>query len=116
MILVFFWDFSELFFVGKVMDQVYGSHDYDCLLVHGGLVTLGRHDRSRAREVIVIARRERERVSEEVVRILTNGITWRRSCGDEHMTTLNRGSRWCSDGERVWVVRRRDWSWCGCSG
>jgi hypothetical protein len=45
------------------MDRVYESRDHGCLSVHGGLVTLGRRDRFRAREVIVIAWRERERRS-----------------------------------------------------
>jgi hypothetical protein len=26
---------------------------------------------------------------------------------------LNRGGKWCSDGEMVPGVRRRDWSWVG---
>jgi hypothetical protein len=43
------------------MDQVYGSQDHSWLSVHGGLTTMGRHDRSGAREVIVIDWRERER-------------------------------------------------------
>jgi hypothetical protein len=43
------------------MDRVYGSQDHDCLSVHGELVTMGQHGYSGAREVIVIAQRERER-------------------------------------------------------
>jgi hypothetical protein len=58
-----FLDFSELFFIGKVMDQVYGSQDHGWLLVHGGLMTMGQRDRSEAWEVIVIAQRERQRRS-----------------------------------------------------
>jgi hypothetical protein len=65
-----------------------------------------------AREVIVIGRRERE----EVVGVLTNGATWRRSCRDNHTTALNRSGRWCSDGEMVLGTRRRDWSRGGCDG
>jgi hypothetical protein len=60
-ILELFWIFSELFFIGKVIDRVYGSLDHDWLSVHGGLVTLGHHDHSMAQDVVVIARRERER-------------------------------------------------------
>jgi hypothetical protein len=45
------------------MDPVYGSRDHDWLSVHGGLATMGRGGRSRAREVVVIARREIERRS-----------------------------------------------------
>jgi hypothetical protein len=52
----------------------------------------------------VIARRERRSS-----RVLTNGITWRRSCGDDHTTALNRGGRWCFDGEMVSGARMRDW-------
>jgi hypothetical protein len=44
----------------------------------------------------------------EVAEVLTNGATWRRSYRDGHMTTLNRGGRWCSDGEMILGVRRRD--------
>jgi hypothetical protein len=64
----------------------------------------------------VIAQREREREREEVVRVPSNDITWRRSCGDGHMMMLNRGGRWCSDGEMVLYARRRDWSQGGYSG
>jgi hypothetical protein len=67
-----------------------------------------RRGRSGAREVIMIAQRERER--EEVIRVLTNGTTWRWSCGDDHTTALNRGGRWCFDGDMVSGARRRDWS------
>jgi hypothetical protein len=52
--------------------------------------------------------REREREREEVVRVLTNGDTWRRSCGDGHTTTLNKGGRWCSDVEMILGERMRD--------
>jgi hypothetical protein len=51
---------------------------------------------------------EREREREEVVEVLTNGGAWRRSCGDGHMMTLNRGGRWCFDGEMIPSARRRD--------
>jgi hypothetical protein len=54
-----FWDFSELFFIGKIMNRVYGSRDHGWLLVHGGLVTMRRRDRSRAREVVKVSKRER---------------------------------------------------------
>jgi hypothetical protein len=89
------------------MDQVYGSRDHGCLSIHGGLATMGQRDRSGAQEVVVIAQRERER-EEEVIRVLTNDVTWRRSCGDGYTTTLNRGGRWCSDGEMIPYARRRD--------
>jgi hypothetical protein len=36
--------------------------------------------------------------------------------GDGRTTTLNRGDRWCSDGDMVLDVRRRDWSWGECNG
>jgi hypothetical protein len=42
------------------MDRVYGSRDHGWLSVHGGLMTMERCGRSRAREVVVIAQRERE--------------------------------------------------------
>jgi hypothetical protein len=45
------------------MDRVYASRDHDWLSVHGGLATMGRRGRSGAREVVVIARRKRERWS-----------------------------------------------------
>jgi hypothetical protein len=61
----------------------------------------------------MIAQRERER-EREVIGILTNAVTWRRSYEDDHMTALNRGSRWCSDGEMI-SDARRDWSRGGCS-
>jgi hypothetical protein len=64
----------------------------------------------------VIARRERESEREEDVGVFTNGTTWRRSCRDGHMTALNRGGRWCSDGEMVSSTRRIDWSWGGRGG
>jgi hypothetical protein len=41
------------------MDRVYESRDHSWLSVHGELMTMGRHGRSGAREVIVIAQRER---------------------------------------------------------
>jgi hypothetical protein len=74
---------------------------------------MGRRGCSETREVVMIARKERER--EEVVGVLTNGVTWRRSYGDGHMMMLNRGGRWCFDGEMIPGVRMRDWSrgWCG---
>jgi hypothetical protein len=96
------------------MDRVYGSRDHDCLSVRGGLATMGQGGCSRAQKVVVIAERERER--EEVVRVLTNDATWRGSYGDGHTKALNRGNRWCSDGEMVPGARRRDWSRGGCGG
>jgi hypothetical protein len=109
-----FLGFLGIVFIGKVMDLVYGSRDHVWLSVHGGLMAMGQHDRFKAREVVVIALRERER--EEVIGVLINDATWRRSCGDGHMTALNRGDQWCSDGEMVLDARRRDWSWSGCGG
>jgi hypothetical protein len=47
------------FFRGKVIDRVYGSQDHDWLSVYGGLATMRQRSCSGAREVIVIARRER---------------------------------------------------------
>jgi hypothetical protein len=77
---------------------------------------MGRRGCSGAREVIVIAQKEREREEEEVVEILTNDVTWSRSYGDGHTTVLNRGVQWCSDEEMVPGARRRDWSRGGCGG
>jgi hypothetical protein len=37
------------------MDRVYESRDHGWLSIHGGLTTMGRCDRSGAREVVVIA-------------------------------------------------------------
>jgi hypothetical protein len=75
------------FCTGKVMDQVYGSPDHDWLSVDGGFAAMGRRGRFGAWEVVVIAQRERE----VIVGVLTNSATWRQSCGDGHMMTLNRG-------------------------
>jgi hypothetical protein len=111
--------FSEIswncYCIGKVMDQIYRSRDHGWLLVHGGLATMERRDRSGAWEVIVIAWREREKEG-EVIGVFTNGATWRWSCGDGHTTALNRGSRWCSDGEMFLGARKKDWSQGGCGG
>jgi hypothetical protein len=41
------------------MDRVYGSWDHDWLLVYNGLMNMGWRGRFRAREVIMVARRER---------------------------------------------------------
>jgi hypothetical protein len=73
------------------MDWIYGSRDHGWLSVHGGLVTMGRRG-----PLGLGGRRdclERERERKEVIRILTNGATWRRSYRDGHMTTLKRGGR-----------------------
>jgi hypothetical protein len=94
------------------MDRVYGSWNHSWLLVHGRLTTIGQRSHSIAREVVVIAWKKRE----EVVGILTIDATWRQSYEDGHTTTLNRGSRWCSDGEMVPGTGRRDWSRVGCGG
>jgi hypothetical protein len=50
----------------------------------------GQRGHFRAREVVVIAQRERER--EEVVGVLTNGATWRQSCGNDHTTEVVGGA------------------------
>jgi hypothetical protein len=63
MILVFSKISWNCFLIKKVMDQVYGSRGHGWLSVHGGLMSMGRRCRSRAREVVVIAQRERERRS-----------------------------------------------------
>jgi hypothetical protein len=55
--------FLTIVFIGKIMDWVYESRDHGWLSVHGGLVTMGQRGRSGAREVVVIARRKRERMS-----------------------------------------------------
>jgi hypothetical protein len=59
---------------------------------------------------------ETEREEEEVIGVLTNGATWIRSYKDGHTTALNRGDRWCLEGEMVLSTRRRDWSRGGCGG
>jgi hypothetical protein len=59
MILVFSEIFWNCFYIEKFMDRVYGSRDYGCLSVHGGLVTMWRRGCSGAQEMIVIAQRER---------------------------------------------------------
>jgi hypothetical protein len=97
------------FCIEKVMDRVYGSQDHAWLSVYGGFTTIDQCGRSGAREVIVIAWRERE----EVVGVLTNGATLRWSYGDGHTIVLNKVSRWCSDDEMVPDTRRRGWSWGG---
>jgi hypothetical protein len=94
------------------MDRVYGSRNNGWLLVHGGLTTMEWRGCSEAREVVVIAQRERE----EVIEVLSNEATWMQSCGDGHMTMLKRGDRWCFDGEMVLSTRRRYWSGGGCNG
>jgi hypothetical protein len=73
------------------MARVYRSRDHGWLSIHGGLTTMGRCSHFEAREVIVIARREREREGEEVIRVLTNVVTWRQSYEDDLTSTLNRG-------------------------
>jgi hypothetical protein len=62
-ILIFYGISWNCFYIGKVMDQVYGSWDNDWLSVHGELTTMGRRNHSRAWEVVVMAQRERERRS-----------------------------------------------------
>jgi hypothetical protein len=52
-----------LFIIGKIMELVYGSRDHDWFSVHGGLTTMGQRGRSGAREVVMIAQREREEAS-----------------------------------------------------
>jgi hypothetical protein len=85
------------------MDQVYGTRDHGWLSVHGGLATMERCGCSGAWKVIMIAQREGEDV-----RVLTNVTTWRWSCGDGHMMTLNKGGQWCSNRKMIPDVRRRD--------
>jgi hypothetical protein len=51
MILLFFKISHNCFFIEKVMHQVYESWDHDWLSVHGELPTMGRCNRSGAREV-----------------------------------------------------------------
>jgi hypothetical protein len=60
-------------------------------------VIIGRHGRFEAREAVMITWRERE----EVIGVFINSDTWRRSFEDGHTTVLNRGGRWCSDGDMV---------------
>jgi hypothetical protein len=55
--------FLTIVFIGKIMDRVYESRYHGWLSVHGGLATMGQRGRSGAREVVVIARRKRERMS-----------------------------------------------------
>jgi hypothetical protein len=102
----YFLRFFEIIFYRKSHGSVYGSRDHGRLSVHGGLTTMGRRGHSIAQEVVVIAWKERE----EVVGVLTIGVTWRRSYEDGHMTALNRGGRWCSDEKMVLDAGTRDWS------
>jgi hypothetical protein len=43
---------QNYFYIGKVMDRVYGSCDHGWLSVDGGLTTMGWRNRSDAREVV----------------------------------------------------------------
>jgi hypothetical protein len=106
--LVFSQISQNCFCIKKVMDQDYGSRDHDWLSVHGGLATMEQRGHSGAQEVVVITQREREREREEAVGVLINGATWSRSYRDSHTTALNRGGRWCFNGEMVPDVRMRD--------
>jgi hypothetical protein len=99
MILTFFGISHNYFCIGKVMDWVYGSRNHDWLFVHGGLATMGRRGRSGSQEFVVIAWKERER---RLFRLSPMA-----PLGDDHTTTLNRGGRWCSDGEMVLGAWRR---------
>jgi hypothetical protein len=72
MILAFFRISHNCFCIGKIMDQVYGSPNHEWLSVHSGLVTMGRHGRSGARDIVVIAQRERDRGDR---RVLINDAT-----------------------------------------
>jgi hypothetical protein len=99
MILAFFGISRNWFLIGKVIDQVYGSRDHDWLSVHGTMRVLWGSEGHRD---------SLEREREEVIRVLTNSATWRRSCEDSHTTALNKGGRWFSDGEMVPGMRRRD--------
>jgi hypothetical protein len=58
-VILTFTGISQNFFIGKVMDRVYGSQDHDWLLVYNGLMSMGWRGRFRAREVVMVARRER---------------------------------------------------------
>jgi hypothetical protein len=92
------------------MDEIYGSRDFCCLSIHGGLMTIGQRGRSGGWEVVMIARRERE----EVVGVVTNSATWRWSCGDDHTMMLKRGDQWFFDGKMVpawgWEIGA-EWVW-----
>jgi hypothetical protein len=70
------------------MDRVYLSRDHGWLLIHGGLAQ---------RE------RERERRSSRFPPMGPLG-----GGADGHMMVFNRSGWWCSDGEMVLGVRRRD--------
>jgi hypothetical protein len=61
-ILAFFGISQNCFCIEKVMDQIYGSRYHGWLSIHGGLVTMGQHDRFGAWEAVVIARREKEKI------------------------------------------------------
>jgi hypothetical protein len=91
------------------MDQVDGSQD------HGWLGPWWTHDHGAARPLWGSEGHHdsSEREREEVIEVLTNGATWRRSCGDGHTTGLNRGGQWCSNVEVVLGTSRRDWSRVG---
>jgi hypothetical protein len=79
-----------------------------------------RRGRFGAREVVVIARREkershteRERERGEFIGVLTNDASWRQSYEDGHTIALNRGDWWCSDGEMVPDASRMSRGRCG---
>jgi hypothetical protein len=100
---------SQNCFIGKVMIRsmnhgtTTGSRSIVDSRPWGGTATLGL-----GRSSWYLRKRK------EVVGVLTNDATWRQSCRDHHTTALNRGGRWCSDGEIVLGVRRRGWSRGGC--
>jgi hypothetical protein len=63
-VILIFSKFSQNYLcIGNAMDHAYGSRYHGWLLIHGRLVTMGRHNCSVvAQEVFVIARREGEEV------------------------------------------------------
>jgi hypothetical protein len=91
------------------MDQVYGSRDHDWLSLHGGLVTMKRHGRSGAREVIMIAQRERGRRScHQWCHLEAELQRWPLDCAQQRRPMVLQ-----FDGEMVLSVRRRDWRGVG---
>jgi hypothetical protein len=77
---------QNCFCIGKVMDRVYGSRDHGWLSVHGGLTTMGRRGHSGAREVVMIAQREREKRSSGFSPMASLGV------GATEMATRRRSS------------------------
>jgi hypothetical protein len=94
---------------------------YWVVLITGPQLTLSpwwtsSHGAARPLQGLEGHRDSSEREREEIIGVLINDVTWRRSWRDGHTTTLNRGDWWCSDEKIVLGTRMRDWSWGGWVG